>query len=329
MVSLYINSIAAFCILVLVSGMAGGQEVNFWPEYEEVFARAFAGYDSEQDVTVDMAGPREVVHSTYGQWSFVFRAGSRGLAAGGAVAVATRHVSGWWTAQSFDPGAANYLRVFTTGRVTLRLQTLDNFSILNSYFYEYFPWQHITSAVITEGELKPGETITLVFGDRSRGSPGFRAPAVARPQAPLLPLFRRETDAQFQPIPARLSVATLPSRAVGLRVVIPSSMAEGEPFRMIVRAEDDQGNLAAGYRGRVLLESAGLSNLPETYTFQPSDGGIHIFRNLQSSVPGPFRVTVRDPDAGFETLSNPGRRAGSGLGSRVLWGKRTLRGPIM
>ncbi len=299
---------------------ARGQEVDLWPDYEQVFARAFAGYDSGQDVTLEMIGPREVVHSSYGQWSFVFRAGSEGLARGGAVAVAARHVSGWWAAQSYDPGAANYTSVSSTGQVTLRLQTPDNFSIFNRHFYEYFPWQHITSAVITEGELQPGETITLVFGDRSQGSPGFRAPSIARPQAPLLPLFRRATDAQLQPIPARLSVATLPSQAVGLRVVIPSSMEDGESFRVIVRAEDNQGNLAAGYRGRLLLQSAGLSNLPDTYTFQPSDRGIHIFRNVRSSAAGPFRVTVRDPDAALEARSNPGHRTRTGLSSRMLWG---------
>ena len=308
------------CVALLGSPAAAAQEVDFWPEYEEVFARAFGGYDSGRDVTVKMTGPRAVVHSTYAQWSFVFRAGSEGLATGDAVAVAVRHVSGWGTAQSFDPGAANYVTVSTTGRVTVRLRTPDNFSIFNRHFYEYFPWQHITLAVITEGELQPGETITLVFGDRSQGSPGLRGPSVARPQAPLLPMFRTGPDAQFQPIPARLSVATLPSRAVALRVVIPSSMEDGEPFRMIVRAEDIQGNLAAGYRGRVLLGSAGLPHLPKTYTFQPADGGIHTFKNLRSSGAGPFRVTVRDLDAGFETHSNPGRRVGTGLSSRVLWG---------
>ena len=281
------------CVALLGSPAAAAQEVDFWPEYEEVFARAFGGYDSGRDVTVKMTGPREVVHSTYAQWSFVFRAGSEGLATGDAVAVAVRHVSGWGTAQSFDPGAANYVTVSTTGRVTVRLRTPDNFSIFNRYFYEYFPWQHIVSAVITEGELKPGETITLVFGDRFQGSPGFRAPSVARPQAPLLPLFRREAAAQLQPIPARLSVATLPSRAVGLRVIIPSSIAEGESFRMIVRAEDDQENLAAGYEGRILLKSAGLSNLPETYRFQSADQGGPHFR--QPSILWPRSVAGDRP----------------------------------
>ena len=290
----YIKYLSVLCAVpMVVSVTARGQGADFWPEYEEIFARAFAGYDSEQDVTVDMAGPREAVHSSYGQWSFVFKAGSEGLSTGGEVAVAVRHVSGWGTAQSFDPGAANYVTVSTTGRVTVRLRTPDNFSIFNRYFYEYFPWQHIVSAVITEGELKPGETITLVFGDRFQGSPGFRAPSVARPQAPLLPLFRREAAAQLQPIPARLSVATLPSRAVGLRVIIPSSIAEGESFRMIVRAEDDQGNLAAGYEGRILLKSAGLSNLPETYRFQSADQGGPHFR--QPSILWPRSVAGDRP----------------------------------
>ena len=304
--------------VALVLGMAAGQEVDLWPEYEEIFARAFAGYDSARDVTVQMVGPREVEHSTYGHWRFVFKAGSEGLSTGGAVAVAFRHVSGWGTAQSFDPGAANYVTVSTTSQIKLSLQTPDNFAIFNRHFYEYFPWQHITSAVITEGELQPGETITLVFGDRSQGSPGFRAPAVARPRAPLLPMFK--TDAQFQPIPARLSVATLPSRAVALSVIIPSSIGEEESFRMIVRAQDSQGNLAAGYRGSIALESPDVSNLPETYTFQPADGGLRVFWSLQPSAGGPLRVSVRDTEAGLEAVSNPAVGARPGGRLQVLWG---------
>ena len=316
----YIRYVPVLFAVVLAPGMAAGQAVDLWPEYEEVFARAFAGYDSAREVTVQMVGPREVEPSVYGQWSVVFEAGTEGLSTGAAVAVAFRHVSGWGTAQSFDPGAVNFTTVSTTGKIRLSLQTPDNFAIFNRHFYEYFPWQHITWAVITEGELQPGERITLVFGDRSQGSPGFRPPSVARPQALLLSLFKRASEAQLQPIPARLSVATLPSRAVSLSVIIPSSIGEGESFPMIVRAEDNQGNLATGYQGRVSLESAAVSHLPETYTFQSADSGIHTFSNLQSSGAGPFRVRVRDLNAGFETHSNPGRVAGTGLSSRVLWG---------
>ena len=126
------------CVALLGSPAAAGQEADFWPDYEEVFGGAFAGYDSEQDVTVEMVGPVKVVHSTYGQWSLVFRAGSKGLGSGGGVAVAFRHVSGWGTSQSFDPGASSYVTVSTTSQVKLRLRTPDNFSIFNRHFYEYF-----------------------------------------------------------------------------------------------------------------------------------------------------------------------------------------------
>ena len=172
---------------------------NFWEEFDHEFAPAFHAYRAGQDVSLAMEGPAEILRGGYGEWTFTFTAGPGGLAAGQAVAIATRHVSGWGTPQDLDYGAPNYVTASSSADVALKLLPEESFSISNKFFLDYFPWQHITMVEITRGHLGPGESIRLVFGDRSHGSPGFRVPSVAREHALFLGLERRENGGLLFP----------------------------------------------------------------------------------------------------------------------------------
>ena len=63
---------------------------------------------------------------------------------------------------------------------------------------------------------------------------------------------------------------------------------------------DAYGNVATGYRGTVhFSDSVGGANLPNNYTFQASDKGVHTFTNLKLRTKGWQTITIVD------TLNNP------------------------
>jgi len=321
----FLASLAASLLGLYLAGAQAGEKDAaggvYWPEFEQGYASAFENYRPGKDPSVELTGPEEILHSRYGEWKFVFTAGSEGLGEGAGVAVATRHVAGWGATQDFDPAGANYVTASSSGDVQLKLNALNDFSIANEYFHEYFAFQHLTTVEVVEGELAPSETLTLVFGDRSQSSPGFRAPPIARPQAQFLAMARHGSSEQFQPIPARLAVRILPGPSEQFSVVIPSNAAAGEPFRAIIRAEDDQGNVAAGYQGKAELTAVGCeADLPETVAFGEAQQGLYEVRDARFSGTGVCRVRVRDAEEEIAGESNPVLVSETLPERRLLWG---------
>jgi hypothetical protein len=320
-----IYSVLIVAMLVPCSTLSSRLETSdFWDEFMQGYSQTFKGYAPEKDVAVEMAGPRKIVCGGYGEWTFTFTAGSRGMDTGEAIALAFRHSEGWGIPQDFDPGGINYVSAETTADVNLRLEAINHLVapslVAHPYFLEYFPWQHMTTITIERGRLQPGQRVQLIFGDRSEGSPGFRAPSIARPNAPFLAFVRKTPTGQFTPIPTRLTVSTQPTSAVHFNIVVPSNTVANEPFRVILRAEDAQGNAAGGYRGEVdLLTYGGQTNLPESYTFQAEDQGVHRFEGVRFFAPGIYRITAKTTD-GLSGTSNPSKCSSSATPLQTFWG---------
>jgi len=298
----------------------------FWEEFDSAFPDAFHAYKPGEDPKVKMIGPQRMIAGAYGEWTFDFVAGSQSVKSGGALAIAMRHVSGWGgTPQTFDPGGPDYVSIRTPTGVGVELHgppdPFNRFSVPKGYLFEYFPWQHMITVEITRGQPLPGKSIQLIFGDRSRGSPGFRAPSVAREHALFLALVRRDAGGQFVPIPEHLSVSILPKVAVRLNLVAPSDAVVRSPVRVLLRAEDEEGNVAADYRGTVSLKvEGGASDVLASYTFQAADRGIHILPEIRFTSPGTYFIQAVDPDAGFRAESNPIRCSATPRPLKVLWG---------
>ena len=66
--------------------------------------------------------------------------------------------------------------------------------------------------------------------------------------------------------------------AVAFQVIAPASVALGQPFSFTVIAVDAWGNTASTYSGTIHFSSTDLAaQLPDDYTFEPSEGGAHTF----------------------------------------------------
>jgi hypothetical protein len=116
-------------------------------------------------VTIDPATP--VVAGSVSCWTITLTVGTLGIDEGGTIKVAQRFASDWEPSQFDRPSETGYSTVSTTGRAKLRPR-------YDRKGHDR-PWMQCVVIDVYDGSLAPGDTVTIVLGDQSKGSPGTRA----------------------------------------------------------------------------------------------------------------------------------------------------------
>lgn len=233
-----------------------------------------------------------------GTWTFTYHVGALGVDDGGRIWLLTHIVSDWML-QTEHPAAANYVSATTSGRAKLRLR-MDR---RNAGSRPYWGGVEIT---VRDGNLAPGDTVTVVIGDRSQGGPGADVPqivpnSVSQVRFVVDPL-NNSAPVRVQQSPAVPIVAGPP---VQLTATWPSEVAAGGKSWLLLKVKDQGGNVVKDYRGQVSLSAPGLRGLPTTYRFTAGDAGVRRFEVDALPGQGSFRVEVRDDaDRTLATRSN-------------------------
>lgn len=133
-----------------------------------------------------------------------------------------------------------------------------------------------------EGEpLRPGDTIDIVFGDRSGGSPG----AVIQPmdesafeQSVFVDAFGTRESLPLSESPRLTFVGASASELV---VLVPTDWVVGESGWMKVWLDDGLGNPDSGYRETVTLavEGGGVE-LPAPHAYRADDASAFRFEGV-------------------------------------------------
>jgi len=175
----------------------------------------------------------------------------------------------WSTWQTTNPEGAGYTTVSTTR---------DGAIIVPEVVGERI----VLNLTVTKKNMQPGDVITVVYGDKSKGSPGVQVSALA--QRCFFPL-RKLNDAgdtwgsraweKYKDAP---SVEIIGNKASKFNIVANPLQKIGEKFKLKVMAIDDKGNMDVNYRGTVSFHSSdNLAELPGEYTFTTFDRGMHRF----------------------------------------------------
>ena len=116
--------------------------------------------------TVEPSAP--VVAGSHGTWRLTYIAGRYGIDNSGAIIICWRFAIDWGRPQTDDPKGENYLTASTDAEAKLKV----------TYTFKGYtrPWYHAVRVDVYDGEIRPGERITLTFGDTRYGSIGQRAP---------------------------------------------------------------------------------------------------------------------------------------------------------
>ena len=198
--------------------------------------------DSSLLTSIDPAGP--VIAGMVGTWRLTCTSGGEGLAAGSVIRVGTDSDTDWGVPQFDDPAAAEYATVVSPEGVDLAIRTVG----VKGFQLE-----------LGAGGLPAGQSIEVVLGDTSGGSPGSRAQTFRETSRVFHVTVDPGGTGAWTHVEGSPQVAIIGGDPVALVVVAPSEVPPGEPFRVLVKAEDRWGNASNVYRGTVSLDCEGIA----------------------------------------------------------------------
>ncbi len=177
--------------------------------------------------------------------------------------------------------------------------------------------RHEIHVKVVQGSVAPGDRIVLTLGDTSQGGPGWRMPG-GEAGACLAVYVDAAGDGQYS-LCGYAPLEVCGDEATSLQVIAPSTPALYRDFTFIVKAVDGDGALSMLHTGGVsVLPLQGVSLEDDAHTFTPAERGVYAFK-ARVSVPGTYRIAVRDDRTGEIYYSNPLLAAAS-PGPHIYWG---------
>ncbi len=220
--------------------------------------------------------------------------GEEPMVAGGAIAIGRDGFNNHGTPQSGNPSGNHYLTV-TASRPHARF-----------VYAGTGDWQTLVTSILgifrLEGEtLIEGDRVTLVYGDRSGGSRGFKVQSSSVSRCTFPVYLDLDGGGGFMQ-PAWPGVEVVGKREVSaVTAFAPSIVAPDEPFALTVLSEDDRYNRASGPTPAytVTVDGAPVAQIP------PGAGALTVVEGIRIGEPGVYRFTVRTADETTTGTSNP------------------------
>ncbi|GAB5375951.1 MAG: DUF3604 domain-containing protein [Acuticoccus sp.] len=248
--------------------------------------------------TARLDGPEVVEVRSYQTYRVTYTVGKLGIDDTGAIRVAFRVISDAGPLQTANPAAPNYVTARSNGEGQLQLRYDKNGG--------QRPWNETLTVYQSGGYLKAGETIEIVFGDTSGGSPGLLMPTFHDGGREFRVFADVQATGNFIALPdTQLAIAVVAGPVHRHVAVLPTLRRVGEPFVFGLKAEDLWGNPtpkgAARFR---VTPSIPVAGLPEVIDFAPESGAMAI-EGCTVAAPGVLRITLTDEASGTTIHAGP------------------------
>jgi hypothetical protein len=263
------------------------------------YVRELALKDERPDAlgSLSIGAPEPPVAGRYCTIEQTWTAGEAGMAEGGSLMLGRQWMGDLGDLQVDDPVADNYVSVRCSNPAARFKAILVPLWGMHGGFMTTSPSPAFR---LTGTSLAPGDTITVVFGDRSHASAGLRMQSFSSDQL-LLPVYLDlEASGNFL-TPTWPGIEVLGGDVERVEVHAPSVVAVGEPFHLTVRSTDGLHNTA---RGPVPGYVVRLNN--ETVATIPGDeDAVTRVRDLSIDTAGVYRFAVDADDGSVGAVSNP------------------------
>ncbi len=173
----------------------------------------------------------------------------------GYIMIAFRFAGDFGVPQFADRKAPNYCTIRTTGdcRIVPRWDPKGNTR----------PWGRALYLMVTGGYLDTGDTVTVLFGDTSGGSPGFMMQTFCEETFEFKTLVDPIATYQFKELPESPHMSIVPGPAARAVCIAPSQVARNSRFHYFLKLEDRWGNPVSKPRKltHAGLETAGVHRI--------------------------------------------------------------------
>ena len=236
-------------------------------------------------------------------FTLTYRAGYFGIDDTGSIKIVYRFASDMGAPQFTDPTAPNYTTVEASNQAELEVH-YDNKQNTR-------PWDKTIYICVRRGFLRDGDTIVVRFGDPRGGSPGMRLQTFAEPTFEFKVLVDAFAAYHYVELPNSPTIAITAGPPAHWKLVVPTLVRAGAPFRLALKGDDRWGNPSDRCNQTLTLKpSRPVAGLPETVRFQPG-AFTRIVDRLRVDQPGDLTIDACDPDGKLLATSNPLRIAAS------------------
>ncbi len=275
--------------------------------------------------------PASAVSGEYGTWEVAFTVGEGGLANGGGVRV--QLPDSWHSGernsanclQTSNPKAPHYISA-TVSRSDVRIKTVVESEVTRvlvkhakvSLDGRSERYVFVVRIEVVEGRLMKGDIVSVVYGDRSRGSPGMLGGAIATIPEPVLVAVDSKGNGEFRLIRDFPIVRIRSGKPIELLFHAPSQAVVGKPARMLVTVLDKQHNPVVTPTRIQLSLKTGAAVIPNEIKIDRDQE--HAEFEIVPTETGVLRLNASVVDLELQAVSNP-TAVGDKLPERqVYWG---------
>jgi hypothetical protein len=267
----------------------------------------YSTYLPEHMGSATLTPPGPFVAGSHAELTLTYTAGTFGIDDTGMLKISWRTTSDMAKPQFNEPAAPNFTTVEASNGAKLEVW-FDRLNIR--------PYANTLLIRVGRGYLRQGDTLTVRFGDRRKGSPGWRLQTNVEQHVELKISVDAFATYEFCELPEQPAFGLVPGAAAGLKAILPSLAVAGEPFRLALVAEDMWGNPTAIGTRLSLSSSQPIRNLPSAVG--GADGPI-VLDNLIAETPGDIDLRIAGEDGKELARANPLRVVASAP-LRRYWG---------
>jgi hypothetical protein len=283
-----------------------GRQIGLRRQYAMVVLPSINGFVRELQIKEEEPGAiGAVTASASGPWpvrslvSFeqTYTLGDLPMQPGGGVMVASEIVARMDPFQREDAKAKNFISIRCSNPAAQWEPSTEQILGMHG---SIFGARGVPSYQLKGATLKKGDTITIVYGDKSGGGPGLEL-QTTQVHGAMFPLYvDLEGKGNFlSPRWPKFNIIGGPAARV--TAFAPSVLAPGERFDLKVRTEDFNFN-----RASAAVPAFDITlNGEKVSTLAPGKDGIGVLQGLTLATPGVYRYEVASPDGKISALSNP------------------------
>ena len=194
-------------------------------------------------------------------FKLVYTVGRYGIDDTGSIRVVFRFMGDSGDLQTNNPTAYNYVSAHTNNDSRL--------SLAYAKTGHSRPFFKSLTVRLHGGYLKEGDTITIIFGDSSKGSPGMQMQSFCEAGFEFKVLADVCAVGQYVPLSEIPYISIVPGAPYVWKAILPTLRKVGEVFHLGLKAEDKWGNPTPLAMGRFRIDSnMHVEGLPDEIVFR-------------------------------------------------------------